>query len=654
MSVMSLKIHYQQELNTAQYEAVMALEGPYLVIAGAGSGKTRVLIYRTAYLIEQGILPEQVLLLTFTRRAAQEMLKRASAILDNRCKNVVGGTFHSFANTILRHYGHHIGLTPRFIIMDQSDAENAVQSLRVRLGFDKLDRRFPKKQALLSILSSSINRDEDLETVLCKDYPHFLNWLSEIVQLQEEYTEYKRQQSLLDFDDLLVFLKKLLSEQAGLRQKLSLSHPYIMVDEYQDTNKIQAEIVQLLASAHQNVMVVGDDAQSIYSFRGAHYKNIMRFPQLFPETRVILLEQNYRSSQPILDLTNQLIRSAPEKYEKELFSERPGIRMPVYVDVPHENGQSKFVVNQIMQLQEEGVPLSDMAVLFRSGWHSNDLEVELSSWGIPFIKYGGQKFIEAAHIKDVVSFLRIIVHPYHDLSWIRVLGLLRGVGPQTARRVVKEITRQQKGFHSDLSSLRPKEGIIRMMDMFKKADGFQQRPAETLDMVLGYYFPLLSDVYDDFDKRINDLESLQRIAARYDSLESFLSDMTLDAPEKSRVEQERRASRQSHLVLSTIHSAKGLEWHSVFVLFVAEGYLPSYQSMNHEEGVEEERRLLYVAMTRAKENLFLLRPQVDRSVRSGLDQPGYAYTRLSRFLTEGDILNRYMDVRSQYGYSAMP
>ena len=651
---MSLKINYQQELNPAQYTAATSVDGPYLVIAGAGSGKTRVLIYRTAYLIERGTLPEQVLLLTFTRRAAQEMLKRAAVILDDRCEKVTGGTFHSFANTLLRRYGEYVGLDSRFIIMDQSDAESVLQSLRIRLGMDKLDRRFPKKQALMSILSSSVNRDEDIESVLCKDYPHFLPWFSEISQIAKEYTGYKRQQSLLDFDDLLVLLKQLLSDQPSLRQKLSLSYPYIMVDEYQDTNKIQAEIVHLLSSSHQNIMVVGDDAQSIYSFRGAHYKNIILFPQMFPDTQIILLEQNYRSSQPILDLTNQLIQAAPEKYEKQLFSERPGAGLPVYVDVPHENSQSKFVVNQIMRLHEDGVPYNEIAVLFRSGWHSNDLEVELTSWGIPFMKYGGQKFVESAHIKDVISFLRILSHPYHDLSWMRVLGLLRGVGPQTARRVIKEIVEQHRGFQADISRLRPKDSILRLLELLQKVDSQQQKPAELLDIVLSFYLPLMPDVYDDFDKRINDLESLQRIADRYDSLEQFLADMTLDPPEKSRLEKARHASREPHLILSTIHSSKGLEWHTVFILFVAEGYLPSYQSMNSAEGVEEERRLLYVAMTRAKENLFLLRPQVDRPARTGQDHSGYMYTRLSRFLAEGNILHRYADVQSEYGYYAMP
>jgi DNA helicase-2/ATP-dependent DNA helicase PcrA len=651
---MSLKINYQQELNPAQYKAATSVDGPYLVIAGAGSGKTRVLIYRTAYLIEQGVNPEEVLLLTFTRRAAQEMLKRASMILDARCEHVTGGTFHSFANALLRRYGEYVGLDSRFIIMDQSDAQSALQSLRIRLGMDKLDRRFPKKEALMSILSSSVNRDEDFESVLCKDYPHFLAWLPEIRRIAEEYTGYKRQQSLLDFDDLLVLLKQLLSDNPTLRQKLSLSYPYIMVDEYQDTNKIQAEIVQMLASSHQNIMVVGDDAQSIYSFRGAHYKNIILFPQMFPETRVILLEQNYRSSQPILDLTNQLIQAAPEKYEKQLFSDRPGAGLPVYVDVPNENSQSKFVVNQITRLHEEGVPYKEIAVLFRSGWHSNDLEVELTRWGVPFMKYGGQKFVESAHIKDVISFLRILSQPYHDLSWMWVLGLLRGVGPQTARRITQEIVAQKQGFQADLSRLKPKDSVLKLMDLFKKSDPQQQKPAELLDFVLGFYLSLMPDVYDDFDKRVNDLESLQHIAGRYDSLEQFLADIALDPPEKDRVEKERRAPRQPHLVLSTIHSAKGLEWHTVFILFVAEGYLPSYQSLNNAEGVEEERRLLYVAMTRAKEHLFLLRPQVDRPARGGLSYSGYVYTRLSRFLAEGNILHRYVDVQSDCDDYAMP
>ncbi len=637
------KIDYKKELNSAQFDAATATKGPFLVIAGAGSGKTRVLVYRTAYLVEQGILPEQILLLTFTRRAARQMLERASLALDDRCQNVSGGTFHSFANTILRRYAEHLGMPKSFTILDQDDSESALNSLKTHLGFQKLDKRFPKKQALMSIISASVNKCLDVDAVIYDEYPHFLQWLEHVRQLKREYQKYKKALGLLDYDDLLVFLNTLLQQHENVRRQLSQQYQYIMVDEYQDTNRIQAEIVRQLASEHDNVMVVGDDAQSIYSFRGANFRNIMDFPKHFSGTRTIKLEENYRSSQPILDLTNEVINNASERFAKELFTNKTGDVKPVYVDVAHENSQSRYIVNKIRALTARGVKLHEIAVLFRSGWHSNDLEVELSSQGMPFLKFGGQKFVEAAHIKDVMSFLRVAYNPVHEIAWQRILTMLPGVGAKTAEGIIQ---RAGQNFSIDEKTAKKVPVLMKLMGLFQETDAKGEAPLEILKRFLDFYYPLLMDQYDDYDKRLNDLQSLERIALRYDSLESFLADMALEPPEKSMVDAESRARNDSHLVLSTIHSAKGLEWHTVFVIYCAEGYLPSYRALDNAQAIEEERRLFYVAATRAKDNLFFLRPQIDRAPRGGAEAGGLVHTRISRFLEEGDILRKYVTIEN--------
>jgi DNA helicase-2/ATP-dependent DNA helicase PcrA len=643
-------INYEKELNAAQLQAVLATEGPYLVIAGAGSGKTRVLVFRTAHLVEKGVAPERILLLTFTRRASREMIKRASEILDSRCHQVSGGTFHSFANSILRRYAEAVNLPRFFSILDQDDAENAVNLVRTQLRH--LDKRFPKKNTLLSIISKSINKGTSIEDVVYEEYQQFSEWSQSIEHIKNEYIRYKHNLGLLDYDDLLVYLKTLLESRPEIRQNLSEYYQYIMVDEYQDTNKIQAEIVRLLASTHNNVMVVGDDSQSIYSFRGAHFKNIIDFPKIFKGTKVITLEENYRSTQPILDLTNEVINSAEEKFDKALFTNNGGDTLPVYVDVYNENSQSKYIVKKINALVREGVPLGEIAVLFRSGWHSNDLEVELASSGISFIKYGGQKFIEAAHIKDVLACLNIIYNPLSEVAWQRVLMLVKGVGEKTAMQIIEEIVRQRKGLEIDEKIFQKKPELRKLFQILKEIDWPKEKSVDILRAVLDFYTPLLMEHYDDYDKRMNDLGSLENIAQRYVSLEEFLTDMALEPPEKTIVDKGQRTHGVNDLILSTIHSAKGLEWHTVFVISLVEGYLPSSQSLNSDKGIEEERRLFYVAATRAKSNLYLLRPQIDTSPRRSWDVNGSMYTRVSRFLEEGGILQKYVTVETdRSGYN---
>jgi DNA helicase II / ATP-dependent DNA helicase PcrA len=634
-------INYRNELNPAQLDAVESTDGAYLVIAGAGSGKTRVLVHRAAYLVEQGVRPDQILLLTFTRRAAEEMLRRASLLLDERCKKISGGTFHSFANMILRKYAKLLEISNNFTILDQADAEDVVNLVRTQLGYHKSEKRFPRKHAILEVISKSVNKSEDIADVLYDAYPQFIEFSEEIKKMRQEYNKYKRQKSLLDYDDLLVFLKNLLSQHEDVRVSLSAKYKYIMVDEYQDTNKLQAHIACLLAAGHANIMVVGDDAQSIYSFRGANFKNIIDFPKIFKNTRIITLEENYRSTQPILNLTNAVISQAKEKFEKHLYTKNKEGSIPVFLDCPDENAQSRYVADKILELREEGVALKDIAVLFRSGWHSNDLEIELASRNIPFAKYGGQKFAEAAHIKDLLSYLRIAYNAQDQVSWLRALLLIPKIGPKTATKIIEAAIGDTK----DNELLRKNEGLVKLLELLKSVDCQRDAPAKTIEKFLSYYQPLLKIKYDDFNKRLNDLDSLLRIADRYKTTEQFLVDMALEPPERSLVEAGKRDKDDAPLTLSTIHSAKGLEWHTVFLIYVAEGHLPSYLSLETDDEIEEERRLFYVAATRAKVNLFLLKPHLDRSPRSFMDGGGSVFTQVSRFLEQGGLLNKFVDVQ---------
>lgn len=643
---MKEKIDYKKELNSAQLDAVESIDGAYLVIAGAGSGKTRVLVHRVAYLVERGVRPDEILLLTFTRRAAEEMLKRATLLLDERCAKVSGGTFHSFANTILRRYASILGLANNFTILDAPDAQDTINLVRTQLGFNKGEKRFPRKKAILEVISKSINKSQKLDDVLYDEYPQFMEFSEDIKKIRDEYQKYKRAKSLLDYDDLLVYLKDLLTNHQDVRLVLARKYKYIMVDEYQDTNNLQAYVACLLASENKNIMVVGDDAQSIYSFRGANFKNIMGFPRIFKGAKIITLEENYRSTQPILNLTNKVISQAKESFKKNLYTRKKGDKQPLFIDAPDENGQSKYIADKILQLREEGVELKDMAVLFRSGWHSNDLEVELASRNIPFIKYGGQKFVEAAHIKDIISYLRIIYNRSDQVSWLRVLLLIPGIGPKGAERIINLIS-DKESLSKELY-LRKNEEVAKLFELLSKVDSFCSDPARIIEAFLEYYQPLLKNKYDDFHKRFNDLDSLLSIAARYKSLEEFLTDMALEPPERGIVEAGSKDKDDHPLTLSTIHSAKGLEWHTVFMIYVAEGHLPSYLSLEDEDAIEEERRLFYVASTRAKENLFLLKPHIDRSPRGFMDGGGSVFTQISRFLDEGNIMNNLVEVESEF------
>ena len=623
----NFRIQYKAQLNASQYEAITSTEGPLLVIAGAGSGKTRTLTYRVARLVEEGVPPSSILLLTFTRKAAQQMLERATELLDSRCGKVAGGTFHSFGNSILRNYASHLGLDPGFAIMDRVDAEAAISILRKEIDAGRTHRSFPRKHTLANIFSRVVNKMTTIEDVVYDDYSHLSSDMEAIAHIFQAYQRHKREHLLFDFDDLLVYLQQLLKSHPDIRERISSSFRYIMVDEYQDTNKIQAEILYLLTGAHQNIMVVGDDSQSIYAFRGANFRNIMEFPNMFPGTRIITLEENYRSIQPILDLTNVIIDQAAEKYSKTLFTQKSGGSMPVLVSARDENSQSLFVVHKIQELIDQGVALNQIAVLFRAGFHSFDLEIELNREQMPFIKVGGFRFVESAHIKDVLAHLRVISNPHDRISWYRILQLVKKIGPTTAQKVFEAIKNEGSGYTGLLSvksTTGALKGLNRLKDLFSEIDGCPMSVARMGEAIIKYYLPILKERHDDHPKREKDLEQLLAIMERYGSLENFLTDMALEPPNTSVGDTfATETASKDRLVLSTVHSAKGLEWHTVFIIWALDGRFPSAQSIYKEEDLEEELRLMYVAATRAREKLYFTYPgQIyDRSAGVILNRP---------------------------------
>lgn len=631
------RIDYRAELNDAQYDAATALEGPVLVVAGAGSGKTRTLTFRVARLVESGVPPHAILLLTFTRRAALEMVRRAETLLaEGGLDQVTGGTFHSFANTMLRRYGKAFGWMERFSILDRGDSEDTINLVRARLGLDRTERRFPRKQTLATIYSTAANKNLRVADLVEREYIHLLDDLDDILACQTAYEEYKRERALLDYDDLLIHLRDRLVENEEFRTRLRELYRYVMVDEYQDTNHLQADIVAALGGPSGNVMAVGDDAQSIYGFRGADFRNIMEFPQRFPGARVITLEQNYRSTQAILDLTNAVIAGARERYAKTLFTRRAGGVRPQLVPAPDDRWQSLFVRQRILELHEEGVPLSEIAVLFRSSFHSFDLELELARSGVPFVKRGGFRFVETAHVKDVVAHLRVIENPRDAVSWHRILLLLEGVGPKLATAVVEWLAEGDRGVGAIAdfpgtsgSRGRRLAGLRQLGALLARLDP-GATPSSAVQLVLDYYRPVLERVHrDDAPKRLRDLEQFVALAERYRQLGAMLADMALEPPSDSVGDVMAVDVGEGELLtLSTVHSAKGLEWHSVFVLSVADGRFPSAYSVDDDE-IEEERRLFYVACTRARENLMLSYPSVinERSV-------GPMLARASRFLAD--------------------
>lgn len=621
------KVNYENDLNPAQLSAVMHKKGPVLVIAGAGSGKTKTLTYRVARLIEDGIKPENILLLTFTKKAAAEMLSRATLVLDDRCEKVAGGTFHSFANIILRKYSKFLKLKSNFTILDKSDCEDIINHITGQM-FPKKEKRFPKKSTILEIYSKSVNKETPTKQIIEEEFSQFAHCEDKIIEVHKAYVGYKRENSVLDYDDLLLYVKLLLENNEGLRKKLSNQYQYIMVDEYQDTNTLQADVIKLLASEHSNIMAVGDDAQSIYSFRGANYRNILDFPKLFEGTEIIKLEQNYRSTQNILKLTNTIISKAKEKYAKTLFSNIESPIVPALICAKDTQMEADFICQRILELLDEDVNLSDICVLARNARMSYALEIELSKRAIPYQKFGGPKFMETAHIKDIVSHLRVIINPDDIISLNRILLLLKGVGATTVNNIIPII----KGNLNPNIKLLPSNKTTSLVPLLKTLENLRsqismRKPSDIVEDVIEYYRPILKDKYDDYNKREKDLDHFQYLSEQYSNLEDFISDMALEPPDASVEGMYKRNSDDEALTISTIHSAKGLEWDSVFIIGAVDGRFPSAYSFNSAEEMDEELRLMYVATTRAKNNLYITYPvdMYDYSMNMVLSKP-------SRFL----------------------
>ena len=618
------KIDYKEVLNPAQMEAVMTLEGPVLVIAGAGSGKTRTLVYRVARLVETGVSPENILLLTFTRKAAREMLDRATELADERCRHVSGGTFHSLAHRVLRNHANLLGFENSFTILDRADMEEGIQSLVRDIQTDGGSIRFPRRSTLATILSKAANLQQPIEFLVTEEYAQFLEYIPQLIQLRELYTNYKKMNQLMDYDDLILFLKKLLSEHESIRETLHDQYRYIMVDEYQDTNSTQADIVKWLALSHNNIMVVGDDCQSVYSFRGANYENMFDFPVLFDDAKVIKLEENYRSTQPILTFTNALMDQAHEKYTKCLFTKRTEGEMPGVINTRTEPEQALFICSAIKEQISQGRSLKDIAVLFRAAFHSFELELELTRQGFPFVKYGGFKFMESAHIKDLLAHLRIIVNRNDTISWGRTLRLIKNIGQRKSHSIIDWMkTSRTLPWQVDEWPEKGKglEGLKALSRLLERLSTRDLAPEKAVERVIKYYEPILQERFDDFPRRQKDLNQLIPMAGRYKTVRALLDDLVLEPPTSS-VDMDPKG-RGDFLTLSTVHSAKGLEWSVVFIIWVMEGYFPNAKAYHNEAALEEERRLMYVAATRAKDQLIMCYPGQESRPAWQLEEAGY-------------------------------
>jgi DNA helicase-2/ATP-dependent DNA helicase PcrA len=625
------KIDYRKELNPAQLEAVTTIEGPVLVIAGAGSGKTRVIVHRVAFMIENGINPQEILLLTFTRKAAGEMLGRVQQLLnDTTPQKVFGGTFHAFANYILRKYSSLLGIPYNFTIIDEEDSADTIDLIRSELRIERKGRAFPRKNRIQEIISSARNRNLTIRDVIENEFSGLIDFIEQIELINQGYERYKKICKIFDYDDLMDVLRDSLRDNACFRKRLHDEYRYIMVDEYQDTNIIQKEIVEYLSEGNRNILVVGDDSQSIYSFRGANYENILRFPQKYSECKVIKIEENYRSNQKILDFTNDIILNAKIGYKKHLHSSILYEAVPEVRKFYDQQSEAEFVVDRIMEYREKGISLNQVAVLVRAFWHARYIEAELNKRNIPYIAVGGLKFNERKHVKDVISYLRIIQNPYDAVAWNRILKYLPGVGTITARRIIEKII-TEKGIDIDAYDKQKfAEGLRRLAQMLNRAGGPEITLPRKIELIREYYAPILQANEYDYTVRLLDINVLIDLSSRYDKLEKFLTDFALDPPSRkfsTKTVPEIDESEDRPLTVSTIHSAKGLEWHAVIIPHALDGLIPSSRALNNIEEIEEERRLFYVACSRAKQDLLITMPSYVSGYDGFLSYP-------SRFLAE--------------------
>ena len=634
------RVDYDRELNEEQREVVLAGGGPILVIAGAGSGKTRTLVYRVSRLIESGTDPSRILLLTFTNKAAREMLRRVETLLTVDTRRLLGGTFHSVGNRLLRRFGVRVGLGANFSILDPEDARELLEASTSDRGIPVVERRFPKGDVLLDLYSQTINTGRPFAEVLASRTPHFVPLEAEIAGVFQRYRERKRLANACDYDDLLLLWKRLLDESPETAAQLAASYDHVLVDEYQDTNRLQGDLIDGMARVRRNVTVVGDDAQAIYSFRGASFENILGFPERYPDAKTFRLTRNYRSTPEILALANASIAHNVRQFPKELEASRQGGAPPAVVALPDIPDQARFVAQRILEWHDEGEKLADVAVLYRAHYQALELQIELTRRGIPYEIRSGMRFFEQRHVKDVLAFLRIVVNPKDELSWKRALKIFPRVGERAASAVWQAI-----GSRADpLASFRERQGAggidlprgaAAALQPFRallgrlESPGIRSSPAEAIRAVV-------EDVYRDFarakfpngDARLDDLEQFAQFAQSYDSLPAFLEEVTL-FHELSGEDVVAGDEEDDRVVLSSVHQAKGLEWSRVLVMGLSEGRFPSYRSVLTDEGLEEERRLFYVAVTRAKNEVNLVYPMLARD-RYGVD----VILEPSRFLVE--------------------
>ncbi len=652
----SIHIDYAAELNEQQLAAVTAPPGPILVIAGAGSGKTRTLTYRVAYLLENGIDPRNILLLTFTNKAAREMLNRVTNLLPVDASGLWGGTFHSVGNRILRRHGSALGYSSGFTIMDREDQKDLINTVVASAGIDPKEIRFPKGDVLAEIFSFVVNTEMPLEALLAEKFPYFLPLLEKIQDVWVRYEKKKKATNSMDFDDLLQKTLMMFQRHEGIADVYRRQFQFILVDEYQDTNKIQADLVDLLARDHRNVMVVGDDAQSIYSWRGANFQNILEFPKRYPDAQVFKIEMNYRSVPEILEVANAAIAENVQQFRKHLSATRESKALkPALVALNDGAEQAQFVAQRILELRDENVDLNDIAVLYRAHYHALELQLELSRRGIPYQITSGIRFFEQAHIKDVISFIRFVANPRDEVAFHRMVKLLPGIGNRTAENLWREwetgvvaasVDRDSGGDSGKAGVIAPSYSKhLLAMNVPAKSKKMWTQLTHTLDEIAPGGEPnsasemitsVVEAIYDDYAKvnfanyqlRREDLDQLAMFARQFKDLHEFLAQLALISNVDAEAAPVQNVDKEA-VNLSSVHQAKGLEFHTVFVIWLADGMFPSSRSLDIRAALEEERRLFYVAVTRARDELYLTYPHMRLS--GGY---GDVFQRPSRFLQE--------------------
>ena len=622
-------IDYEKELNPEQYRVVMEKGGPLLVLAGAGSGKTRTLTYRVAHLLESGIAQETILLATFTNKAARSMLNRVASLINSDTKRIMGGTFHHVAHVLLRRYAECLGYKSNFSIVDSEDSRQLIATCLAELKIDTKLTKFPKSNIIAELISLANNTQNTLEDVLQSRYPFFLHLTNEINQIACLYAQKKKELSVMDFDDLLNNCRLLLLENPDILKNISGRFQHVLVDEYQDTNIIQAEIVDLLASGHKNLMVVGDDSQSIYSFRGANFSNIINFPDRYPDCKIFKLETNYRSTPEILHLANLSITNNEKQFPKELRAVRDKGMRPVMVSAQNVLKQADFVAQRITELIRSGVPLKEIAILYRAHYHSMEIQMEFVRRDIPFDIRSGIRFFEQAHIKDVTSYMRVLVNPQDELAWRRLLIMYPKVGKVTFNKIWKYLIKQENPLEAVLKNefmqIVPKQGkpgieeCRKTIQLLLELPAHDRIPGKIIDVLLnsGGYRTYLQDNYSGASSREEDLIQLGNFSAQFMKMEDFLNELAL-LTNMAKEEGAGEEDDEDKVALSTIHQAKGLEWSYVFLIWCADGMIPLQRALKEEGGEEEERRLFYVAVTRAKDQLYLCYPALDYTRSSGV------------------------------------